>query len=76
MNYESMKDLIEALQILLKYDTQESRSPTHCEHDYFYVAIYYEHVSEEDMERLNVLGFFIDREYGGEGFGSFRFGSC
>ena len=33
-------------------------------------------VSKDDIEELDKLGFFIDKEYGGEGFGSFRYGSC
>jgi len=33
-------------------------------------------VSEEDITELDELGFFVDSEYGGEGFGSFRYGSC
>ena len=32
-----MKDLIEALQILLKY-ANDDRDPTHCEHDQLYVG--------------------------------------
>jgi len=69
-----MEDLIKALQILLKYGNL--RNPSHCEHDYFYVAIAPELVSKDDIEELDKLGFFIDEEYGGEGFGSFRYGSC
>jgi hypothetical protein len=69
-----MEDLIKALQILLKYGNP--RNPSNCEHDYFYVAIDPELVSEEDIKELDNLGFFIDSEYGGEGFGSFRYGSC
>lgn len=69
-----MEDLIKALQILLKYGNPSS--PSHCEHDYFYVQIDPSLVSKEDIEELEKLGFFIDGEYGGKGFGSFRFGSC
>lgn len=69
-----MEDLIKALQILLKYGNP--RNPTNCSHDYFYVAIDPELVSKEDIKELDKLGFFIDSEYGGEGFGSFRYGSC
>jgi len=69
-----MLDLIEALQILAKYGNPAS--PTHCEHDYLYVAINPDLVSEQDKQRLSELGFIVDGEYGGEGFGSFRFGSC
>lgn len=69
-----MEDLIKALQIFLKYGNP--RSPSHCERDYFYISINPELVSEEDIIELDTLGFFIDQEYGGEGFGSFRYGSC
>jgi len=40
-----MEDLIKALQILLKYGNL--RNPSHCEHDYFYVAIAPELVSKD-----------------------------
>lgn len=69
-----MEDLIKALQILFKYGNP--RNPSHCEHDYFYVKIDPELVSEQDIKTLDELGFFIDEEYGGGGFGSFRYGSC
>lgn len=69
-----MEDLIKALQIFLKYDNP--KYPTHCEHDYLYVAINPELVSDEDKEELDKLGFFVDGEYDGEGFGSFKYGSC
>lgn len=65
-----MKDLIEALSIFLKYDNP--KHPTHCEHDYLYVNINPSLVSEEDTKRLEELGFIIDTEYDGEGFGSYR----
>jgi len=70
-----MKDLIEALQILLNY-ANDDRNPTHCEHDQLYVGcdIQLHQVSEEDIKRLDELGFFWDEE--SEGFISFRFGSC
>ncbi len=73
-NKSKMEDLIKALQIFLKYGNL--RNPSHCEHDYFYISINPELVSEEDIIELDTLGFFIDQEYGGEGFGSFRYGSC
>lgn len=69
-----MEDLIKALQIFLKYGNP--RNPSHCEHDYFYIAIDNTLVSDEDKAELEKLGFFIDSEFGGEGFGSFRYGSC
>lgn len=68
-----MEDLIKALQILLKYDNKEY--PCGCEHDYFYIDINPELVSKEDIIELDKLGFSIDQEYGGDGFGSFKYGS-
>jgi len=70
-----MKDLIQALTILLKY-ANEDRCPTHCEHDVLYVGcgITLEMVSEEDLKTLDDLGFIWGEEE--EGFISFRFGSC
>ena len=67
-----MSDLIEALTILRKYD--DSRNPTHCEHDVLTVATNPALVSEDDKARLDELGFFVDEH--GECFQSFRFGSC
>ena len=70
-----MKDLIEALQILLKY-ANDDRNPTHCEHDQLYIGcgIELEKVTKEDIDKLDELGFFWSEE--SEGFISFRFGSC
>lgn len=59
-----MEDLIKALQIFLKYGNP--RNPFHCEHDYLYVDIPFDQVSEEDKEQLDKLGFFEDSEYGEE----------
>ena len=51
-----MKDLIEALQILLKYGNPDF--PTHCEHDVMVICgIYPNDVSDEDKEKLDKLGF-------------------
>jgi len=69
-----MKDLIRAFQIFLKYS--DTIYPTHCEHDYLFVDVHPDKVSEEDKIELEKLGFFVDQEYDGDGFGSFRFGSC
>lgn len=65
-----MKDLIEALTIFAKY-TQDDR-PTICEHDELIVLVDPSLVSEEDMNRVCVLGFLPSDEY----FKSFRFGSA
>jgi len=68
-----MEDLIKALQIFLKYDNPSY--PTHCEHDVLRVKIDPEGVSEEDLKELDELGFFPDEELG-EGFMSYKYGSC
>jgi len=68
-----MKDLIEALQIFLKYGNLPY--PTHCEHDILIVyGIEPQDVSPEDTERLDKLGFRVNEDYP-EAFSSFRFGS-
>lgn len=70
-----MTDLIEALQILLKYGNPNC--PTHCEHDVLMICgIEPQDVSDEDKEKLEELGFFVSDEYGEEMFKSFKFGSC
>ena len=69
-----MKDLIAALTILLKYGNPDH--PTHCEHDVLYVCgINPEDVSEEDIKKLDELGFFINEEFE-DSFASFKYGSC
>jgi hypothetical protein len=67
-----MKDLIDALTIFAKYT--EDTHPTCCAHGALYVNVEYKAVSEEDRERLYELSFF--KSDNGEGFMSFRFGSC
>ncbi|RJQ30330.1 hypothetical protein C4565_00670 [Candidatus Parcubacteria bacterium] len=67
-----LSELIEALQIFLKYGDFEF--PTHCEHDALLVCVHSEKVSEEDKKKLDKLGFFVDDEYG-DCFKSYRFGS-
>jgi hypothetical protein len=70
-----MKDLIEALQILLKYGNPPY--PTHCEHDVLTIVdIDPEDVSEEDIEKLKKLGFFVSEQFGEKIFASFKFGSA
>jgi|TARA_R110000765_G_scaffold415883_1_gene517307 hypothetical protein len=69
-----MEQLIEALQILLKYGNPDN--PTHCEHDVLYICgIDPIDVSEEDIETLDGMGFFISNAYGDECFMSFKYGS-
>ena len=68
-----MKDLIEALQIFLKY--KNSKYPTNCTHDVLAIMeISREDVSDEDNEKLDKLGFFWSEEEGC--YMSFRFGSA
>jgi hypothetical protein len=71
-----MNDLIQALQILSKYGNPEF--PTHCEHDELTITpeIRPDDVSEEDKQKLELLGFFVSNDYGHSLFKSFRFGSC
>lgn len=66
-----MKKLIEALQIFLKYGNPSR--PTVCAHDTLFVLIDPELVSDEDIKRLDELGFFPN-DVGG--FSSFRYGSA
>lgn len=67
-----MSDLIEALKIFIKY--YDCEHPFSCEHDTLYVTcIDPELVLQEDIQKLDELGFFIDEENGG--FVSYRFGS-
>jgi len=67
-----MKDLIKALQILLKYGNPIY--PTHCEHDILNVNISSDGVSKEDIKMLDYLGFFVNEE--DNTFDSYKFGSC
>ena len=70
-----MKDLIEALTILLKYGNPEY--PTHCEHDQLYICgIDPNDVSKEDKSKLKKLGFEITKEHGEPQFYSFKYGSA
>lgn len=66
-----MKNLIEALQIFLKYS--DSAYPTCCEHDVLYVLVPHESVSDDDKKRLSELGFEPDRA---GNFRSYVFGSA
>lgn len=66
-----MESLIEALQIFLKYENHES--PTYCMHDELHVVgIDPEDVSEEDINELEELGFFVSDG----GFVSYRYGNA
>ena len=67
-----MSNLIEALQIFLKY--RDEQFPTQCEHDMLYVHVDPSVVSGEDIKRLEEIGFFIAEEL--ECFASYVYGSC
>jgi len=81
-----MKDLIEALQILLKYG--DSYAPVNCCHDELVICCIDEpaDITPEDVSRLKELGFEIqiegvyddENEYTPEysKIYSYRFGSC
>lgn len=66
-----MEQLIQALQIFLKYGNPDF--PTHCEHDVLFICgIKPDEVSEEDIKQLDELGFFIDDDQ----FKSYKYGSA
>jgi len=68
-----MSDLIEALQIFLKYS--DNYNPTYCGNEVLVIdLIDVNVVSEEDKKRLKELSFEIDDEH--DAFTSYRFGSC
>ena len=68
-----MKELIEALNILLKYGN--SYYPTTCGRDVLMICdIDPDKVSQEDVEKLYSLGFFISEEYGEPMFKSYKYG--
>lgn len=69
-----MKDLIEALTILAKYQ-KPTRNPTHCSHDQLtVVGIVAGAVPADEVDRLGKLGFRWSDE--DEAWISFRFGSA
>lgn len=65
-----MKELIEALQLLSKYEQPEY--PFHCEHDVLYVYVDPEKFTKEELETLYEKGFFVEDDH----FESFKYGSC
>lgn len=67
-----MDDLIAALKIFRKYGNYER--PIACLSDVLFVDIDPSKVSQEDIEDLEELGFYVDE--GEDGFSSYRFGSC
>ena len=70
-----MKELIEALTILYKYMSVETKYPTQCEHEVLYVFGVDKEMSEEDTKRLEELGFSPNENYDNS-WKSYRFGSC
>lgn len=67
-----MDELIEALQIFKKYTNE--KYPCWCAHDEFHICVEPEEVSDEDIEKLEELGFEPDEET--NDFCSFKYGSC
>ena len=71
-----MEDLIEALKILSWYLTDDyyfNKYPTNCDHDVLRVCVDYTEIREEDLKRLEELGFVPDENTGY--MVSYRFGS-
>lgn len=66
-----MENLIEALQIMLKHG--DVAHPTHCEHDELHVYPNSMEFTEEELARLEELGFLPNDM---DGFTSFKYGSC
>jgi hypothetical protein len=72
-----MDDLVEALTIMKQYmQTSQEKYPTWCSHDTLHVCASPNDASEEDLLRLNELGFFASDVNGEYEFISFRFGRC
>lgn len=71
-----MNNLIESLQIFSKYFDADEKWPTNCEHDILILCVAddEEGITEEDVKRLDELGWFWSDEY--ECWCSYRFGSC
>jgi hypothetical protein len=68
-----MKDLIEALNIFLKY--RDEKWPTCCVHDNLLITgVTFEEVSDEDKAKLEEMNFSWSEEYGC--WASYRFGSA
>ena len=54
-----MKDFLEAITILAKY---EDALGLHAEHDQFWAGPRADDVSEEDAQRLEELNWFVDKD--------------
>lgn len=73
-----MEDMIEALQILLKYPGSGVHDPFHCEHDVLTItAVDPDQVSGADKDRLAELGILVGDPWsdGDNYFYSYRYGS-
>ena len=71
-----MRDLIEALQIFMKY-CGDVKYPTYCNQEEFIVCVRPSLVSPEDQQRLKEIGFVPYEDFGYEdyAFVSYRYGS-
>ena len=68
-----LSELVEGLQILLKYGDVEW--PTHCEHDVMTICNgCYDTMTDEDLAKLDELGFEWDEDE--RCFKSYAFGSA
>lgn len=68
-----MKDLIQALKIFEKY-IGDKKYPTWAEHEIFGVVCPIEKMSEEEIKKLEELGFYWNEEY--NSFYSYKYGDC
>ena len=66
-----MKELIEAFNIFL--NSKNVERPIHCEHDVMYVQYNPEDFSQDNIDRLKILGFTADYEE--HCFYSYKYGS-
>ncbi|MCP4491251.1 MAG: hypothetical protein GY820_28640 [Gammaproteobacteria bacterium] len=66
-----MEELIEALRIMMKHG--DVFHPTYCTHDELHVYPNCMDFTEEEMTRLEEIGFHPNDM---DGFSSFRYGSC
>ena len=67
-----MSDLIEALQIFLKYGNPHN--PTHCSHDELWICVETGNITDDDNKRLEELDFHYDEN--DDSWKSFRFGAA
>jgi len=70
-----MSDLLEAIQIFLKYGNADY--PFQCTHDTLYVCGYdISEFDKDDLFRLDELGFIVTDDFGDSDFKSYKYGSC